>query len=436
MSSTKKLSINTCLNLAGQVLPLLFGVAVIPALADRLGGERFAMLGLAWTLVGVFSLFDFGLGRAVTHAVSELIAHNRLSDINPTVSSAVLAAAVLGVGAGGSIWLSSPLLTRLLRINSIPVDETTWALRMVALGLPLVTAMSALRGYFESVSRFQLINLHRIAIGVGSFLIPWGVVRSTQNIAWIVFSLILIRFLSLCHQLWYARRIDSICISTTHFSRSGLVSLFGFGGWMTVSNLVGSIMVYLDRFILGTMVGLADLVYYITPMDMLVRALVIPNSLVGALFPIATQEIHSQGGQIKTLYRKTLIMLGALVVPSALVGWMFAPNLLQAWLGAEYVQKATLVTRLLIIGVAASALSLIPFSLVQAAGKPKLTGIMHLAEMPVYLLVLYVFVSKWGIVGAAAAWMLRAVVDAVVLFAIWGIVCKGNIAKQADPVKV
>ncbi len=61
---------NGMLNLVGQVLPLAIGLVVIPILVRDLGVERFGVLALIWLIVGYFSLFDFGLGKAITLVVA------------------------------------------------------------------------------------------------------------------------------------------------------------------------------------------------------------------------------------------------------------------------------------------------------------------------------------------------------------------------------
>lgn len=60
---------NLLWSLLGNVLPLGIGLMTMPMLISQLGVERFEVLNLAWLLVGYFSLFDFGLGRALARLV-------------------------------------------------------------------------------------------------------------------------------------------------------------------------------------------------------------------------------------------------------------------------------------------------------------------------------------------------------------------------------
>ena len=67
MNSIKQ---STIWNLIGNILPLLIGLLCIPFLVKNIGIERFGVLTLIWTLIGYFSIFDFGIGRALTYSVS------------------------------------------------------------------------------------------------------------------------------------------------------------------------------------------------------------------------------------------------------------------------------------------------------------------------------------------------------------------------------
>jgi O-antigen/teichoic acid export membrane protein len=63
---------NTLWNLAGSGLPLIAAAALISFMLQRLGNEAFGVLTLIWAIIGYFSLFDMGVGRALTYELSKL----------------------------------------------------------------------------------------------------------------------------------------------------------------------------------------------------------------------------------------------------------------------------------------------------------------------------------------------------------------------------
>jgi O-antigen/teichoic acid export membrane protein len=57
---------NAFYNFLGQAVPLLAAVVSVPYVIHGLGPERFGLLSLAWVVLGYFTIFDLGLGRATT----------------------------------------------------------------------------------------------------------------------------------------------------------------------------------------------------------------------------------------------------------------------------------------------------------------------------------------------------------------------------------
>ena len=56
-----------------------------------------------------------------------------------------------------------------------------------------------------------------------------------------------------------------------------------------------------------------------------------------------------------------------------------------------------------------------------AFGRPDLPAKLHLIETPIYLIIVWILISKFGILGAAIGWTLRALVDTMILFFMAGI---------------
>ena len=141
---------NTLLNMAGQVAPLLAALIAVPGLLHALGTERFGVLMLAWLVVGYFSLFDFGLGRALTKLIAERHATASRTEIGTLVWSALAMLAAIGLLTGLALaaaasWLTGSVLT----IPATLQDETTKSFYVIAGAIPFVVTTTALRGALE-----------------------------------------------------------------------------------------------------------------------------------------------------------------------------------------------------------------------------------------------------------------------------------------------
>src|SRR5712691_7432424 len=88
LATGRTLARNMVFNLLGQGSPLLAALFAIPFLVEGLGTDRFGILTLAWMVIGYFSLFDLGLGRAVTKFAAELLGSRNSAGFNRLVWTA------------------------------------------------------------------------------------------------------------------------------------------------------------------------------------------------------------------------------------------------------------------------------------------------------------------------------------------------------------
>jgi O-antigen/teichoic acid export membrane protein len=73
------------------------------------------------------------------------------------------------------------------------------------------------------------------------------------------------------------------------------------------------------------------------------------------------------------------------------------------------------VVRWLVLGVLINAIARILMITLQGAGRPDLTAKTHLLEIVPYAAAIWFLTTKFGITGAAAAWCLRMLMDALAL---------------------
>src|SRR5690349_14991190 len=97
-------------SLAAQALPAVVGVITIPFIVRGLGVDRFGILTLAWMVIGYFSLFDLGLGRAVTKVAAEVLASEGRIGVDSLVWTAWYLMFALGIGGALLLSILAPWL--------------------------------------------------------------------------------------------------------------------------------------------------------------------------------------------------------------------------------------------------------------------------------------------------------------------------------------
>jgi O-antigen/teichoic acid export membrane protein len=136
------------------------------------------------------------------------------------------------------------------------------------------------------------------------------------------------------------------------------------------------------------------------------------------LFPaFSTLEGIKNRETLAILFARSVKYVLLVMVPIAVVAWLFAEEAMGVWLGSSLASESILVLKILALGVLLNSLALIPFTLLQGIGRPDLPAKFHLIELPVYVGIAWLLISRWGIAGAAWAWTLRMALDCSLLFA-------------------
>lgn len=408
---------NTLWNLAGTGLPLLLGAVAIPYLIDEVGVEAFGILTLIWALIGYFSLFDFGLGRALTQQVASSLAKNHSAKIPQLVKSGLLFTAATGL-LGGLVLaaVAIPLGHSWLKV-SVPLQaSTTYSLFIAALGIPLTTLTAGLRGVLEAYEDFKAVNLLRIGLGMANFGLPaLSVMLFGPSLPYMVATLVAARLLVfLAYWLFVHKKLPQGWARTAARLHD-VKNLLSFGVWMTVSNIISPLMVTADRFLIAAVLGASAVAYYTVPFEILVRVLVIPGALTTALFPRLSFTLKTEPAIAQMLYRRSV---KAVAITLAVVCTVIALGSYQGlalWLDPDFASKSWLIVSILSVGIFLNGIAFVPFAMIQAAGDAKTTAVLHLCELVVYVPLLIVALHFFGLAGAAMAWVCRVALDLILL---------------------
>jgi O-antigen/teichoic acid export membrane protein len=419
LASGRLLARNVVWNLFGTGVPLLVALWAIPFLIEGMGTERFGLLAIIWMGVGYFSLFDLGIGRALTKLVAERLGGAREAELPPLINTGLRLMVGLGIIAALMVALISPwLVEELLNVPLELRQEAIWSLWILAGTLPFVVSTAGLIGILQAHQRFPEINAVRIPLGITNFLGPVLALTITPSLIATTLVLAIARIAAWLVYRWRCRDLFVEFQPGATFSREAVLSLLRYGGWITVTNIVGPLMVYFDRFLIGALLSVSAVAYYTIPYEVVTRLWIVPEALMAVLFPALTTALAAvpgRGGIIFLAAARTLLI--TMFVPIALLV-LFAPEVLTLWLNPQFAQESASVLRWLAIGVFVNCLARLPYTALQVTGRPDLTAKLHLAELPLYVLVLWGLLEAYGIAGAAAAWTLRIAVDTIALFAL------------------
>ena len=408
---------NVLFNLVGLATPILLALLCIPPLIAALGTAPFGLLTLVWVVLGYFSVFDLGIGRALTLAVSERRATEKLAEVNPLATTAVVTTAALGCIGGALLAVAAGYLAPLIAGDSAPLTrDAEIALYAIAAALPFVTTTAALRGILEAYGRFDLTSAIRLGMGFVTYGGPLVVLQLRAGLVPVVMFLAIARVVSWgIHVSCVLRVLPDPAASPRRLARAELRRLLVSGGWMTVSNVVSPLLTYLDRFVVAYFVGATLVAYYTAPYEAISRLTIVPEAVLGVLFPALGAAVATDPEHARRLCAQMSRVLLAVMLPVATVIVVFSHWLLAAWISPEFADHGYRVLQILTVGVAVNSVARVNFTAIQSIGRADVTAKLHLCELPAFLVLLVALTHQYGLVGAALAWTVRVTLDFVLL---------------------
>lgn len=414
-----KLLRHTVFNLVGLGAPLLVAVATIPVLIGQLGPSRFGLLTLIWAVVSYFGLFDLGLGRALTQQLAVVFANQQHKQVGPLVGTATVLMAALGLVAGVLMAAAAPWGVGL--IHDVPNrQETINAVYAMAVAMPFIVLTSGFRGVLEAQHAFGIINLIRLPMGLFTFLGPLAVVfyGGGPHLDLIAWALVAGRVVACVVHAYYAWRALPKDSSALAWQAKLIKPLCISGGWLTVSNVISPFMGYVDRFVIGAIVSAGAVAYYATPQELVTKLWIVPGALTAVLFPAFAAQMARRDEQTWALFKKAIYWLFLSLLPAVAAFTLFAHELLALWINPEFADHSSVLLQIFSIGILINSLAHVPFTLIQSAGAARLTALAHLVELPFFLALLWWLTVRYGPMGAATAWLLRMMIDTVVMFSL------------------
>lgn len=411
---------NSLYNLATHLALILLGLWAIPAIVKGITRESFGLLSLVWVFVGYFSLLDLGFGRATTKFLAASLLGDRAGETRTIVWTSLTTSVGFSFVLAALFWAATPVLsTAVLSVPAHMVVEAKQAFYLVALALPFILTGAITKSVQMAAQRFDLVNIFQAAVGIGQWVGSAVVVKLgyglTEIVVVTVASRILVTVLAL---LSIPRIVPHLFEGGVFWDAPVFRKLVVFGGWVFLSQMLTPLLLYLDRIFIGTFLTLTAVAYYAVQQEVLTRLLVVPQSLTTTLFPAFSEKSvqHGTTGRVGGLYFRSLKYLVLFMLPVIVVFLLYASEILTLWLGKDFAIHGAAVLQILAVGLFFNALAQVPFTILQAFGRPDLTAKFHLLELPLTVVANLVFIPLLGIVGAALAWSLRAIGDAILLF--------------------
>jgi O-antigen/teichoic acid export membrane protein len=392
--------------------PVVIALVTIPIYVTYIGLARYGVLSIVWILLGYFGLLDFGLSRASANALAKLV-HASQSERARVVVTALHLNLWLGAAGGTVLYFGGGLLLQqMLGASDALHAEIEAALPWIAAMLPLAMLTGVGRGAIESRENFLAVNVLDLAgMALGQTLPIIFAVVVGPSLAIVIPAAFLARAASTGMTLVFVARVENISTLRV-LDRARMRELMGFGAWVSVTNVVGPLLTSIDQLLIGSTLGAAAVAHYAVPMSLATRSLIIAGALSRTLFPRFSRLEPKDAKELAVRSVVSLgYCLGAICGPAIILCGSF----MTLWMGVDFATWSAPVMELLMVGAWVNGLAFIPFSLLQGQGRPDVAAKLHVLEFIPFIVVLWVLLHQYGLMGAALAWTARVATDAALM---------------------
>ncbi len=378
---------------------------------------EFGIYSLVIVFASYFGLLDFGLTWAATRYFAEDLAREDHAAMAGRFRT--LRLFLLGIGAAcilGSIFIG-PVLMHAVGAAASP--HTLGALTLGAVSFTVALQIQLLVSLLRAAQKF--VSFGR-PIALGSALLPLGsyaVVSSGFGLRGLVLVNVAVNVLvlaacwSACGKLLRSHR------STNGFQRAYLVEMMHFGGWSTVSRVVATVMLQMDRLAVALVGQVSGFTYYAVPANLASRVNTLGGPVAGLFFGRASSVYAKEGRaelarQLTRMVRFLLWAAVALAVPLISIG----PEFLRYWIGPEMARRGSPILIAFTCGYFLSSVATLHGVTLEATGRPSWTAKNMLGWSLPVLLGVSLTVERYGFFAigfGVAAWQACVALTNIVL---------------------
>lgn len=402
MTNYKK---NFIYSFLGLVVPIAVSIPVIGALARLLGSDYFAVFLLYFALIGYSSVLDVGVSRALVLFVSQNEDVNSRKEFYNTSLAFVIFIACL---ISGFFLLFNGVAFKFFGLPPEDFGVFFKSFFWVCLAIPFYVASVICSAYYEGVQNFKKINMLKIFFNPLVSIIPLLIViffdRSIVGASLGVFiaRVIVATFV-------FLGILDVFDVNSIKFNK--LFLMLRYSGWITISNVFGPLMSFLDRFILSYFHGVSGSSYYVAAADFSQRFGILAGAVDKVLFPIFSKNKNNKNYENKAIIFSLLILF-IFLLPLI----FFSPRILELWLGSAFNPESGVIVQVLMTSLMLFSFSVIPYSYIQARGYSRLTALLHFFEFIPFVLILMFSAYNYGALGVALCVLGRGVFEFLFLF--------------------
>jgi O-antigen/teichoic acid export membrane protein len=340
----KRLIQNTIFSTVAFGAAALLGLIVIPVIIRTWGVTEFGLIVITRLLLptGMMAVLDLGLSEVATQVVARAREHRNWDIAGSQLWFLTVLSALLAVVLSAMIWLGTPYLTVIMKVDSAHAERFTGILHYTAIASLVLVPALVWEGIVKGFERYNLLRISEFMSTVAYVgLTVWvsRVPASFDVVAYIYLATLVIRAFAVLVAAVAALRAKSTRFSA--WSAETRRELFHRCMLLLQGRLIGGITGPIQPFVIGLLLGPTAVGTY----DALVRlsrvSKIVISLLTSALLPVASRlDERGSTTAFQRLGELGLIMLPMFTVPPLAAAAILSPDIMRIWIGPLLVPYA------------------------------------------------------------------------------------------------
>ena len=263
---------NARYNLIGAVLPIALAIVTVPIYLHLVGPDRYGVLAIAWLLLGYFGLFDLGLGRATTFQMAAL-REAPGAERARVFWSAVMVNVAMGLIGAAILWPTAHyFFAHVFKVDPGLMPELLASVPLLACAVPIATITGVLTGVLMGHERFLEVNVFSVSSTALFQILPLMVAwLMGPNLVGLLAAAVIARLIAILLLAIRAHRLVAAGYPF-RFDLAAARRLLGYGGWVTLTSAFGPLLVIVDRFAIGAVLGATAVTIYTVPFQLAAKS--------------------------------------------------------------------------------------------------------------------------------------------------------------------
>ncbi|MBN2859030.1 MAG: oligosaccharide flippase family protein [Sphaerochaetaceae bacterium] len=419
MSNTTRVrvtTINALTNYFRFFLTIVISFWLIPFIIRSLGQEIYGLWALSFSIIGFFSLLDFGFGLGVVKWTGEARINGKIEYRNAILSTVLFIYIMLALAGMAVLVLFSLFYGRLFSIPSelVPVAVTILLILGVR-SLLIQIPMSLFKGVLFGEQRIYLINIIQILSTVVYASSAYLALEQGLGVVGLASVNCLAFFAENLLYLFFARRkTEKLSLSLKKVKKQYVREALSFSIYSFITTVAGLVLFQTDTLIVQLALNLELVGIYAVAQKIHEYSFLLSKQLVNVLTPLISELKEKQEhGAIRYLLLDLSTYITATGALITFTIYAFGEELLTYWVGPQFLDAAVPLF-ILMTAFLVTIPELIASNVLMMTGDHAFTAKISITSIIVNLGVSLILVRFLGLTGIALGTLISVIINNVI----------------------